>query len=156
MLLTVLRVIFFYVLCLVLATLLGTVAQTQINMWELQQLGVPLSWAERFAVTLSDLGSFTPFFGAMVAVSFVVALPVAHGLGKIFKPWRWLLFFLAGAVGIWVACLIANYVLPMPTFIAATRGATGLLIVMAAVGVGSWLFGRLTRPPVRRGLKVLG
>ncbi|WP_339842381.1 hypothetical protein [uncultured Halopseudomonas sp.] len=156
MLLTVLRVIFFYVIGVLLATVLGSIAQTQINLWELQQLAVSFPWAERLAVTLGDLAGFTPFFGVMVAVSFLVALPVAQGLGKIFKPWRWLLFFLAGAVGIWVACLVANYVLPMPTFIAATRETPGLLILMASVGIGSWLFGRLTRPPAKRGLRVLG
>jgi hypothetical protein len=156
MLLTVLRVIFFYVIGVLLATVLGSIAQTQINLWELQQLAVSFPWAERLAVTLDDLAGFTPFFGVMVAASFLVALPVAQGLGKIFKPWRWLLFFLAGAVGIWVACLVANYVLPMPTFIAATRGTPGLLILMASVGIGSWLFGRLTRPPAKRGLRVLG
>lgn len=156
MLLTILRMIFFYLICVLLATVLGTVVQTQLNMWELQQLGVPLPWSERLAVTLRDLGGFLPFFVVMVAVTFIVALPAAHGLGKIFKPWRWLLFFLAGAVGIWVAFLVANYVLPMPTFIAATRETPGLFIVMAAVGMGSWLFGRLTRPPARRGLRVLG
>lgn len=156
MLLTILRVIFFYLVCVLLATAFGTIAQTQLNMWELQQLGVQIPWSERLAVTLRDLGGFTPFFAVMVAATFIVALPVAQGLGKIFKPWRWLLFFLAGAVGIWVAFLVANYVLPMPTFIAATRETPGLLIVMASVGIGSWLFGRLTRPPAKRGLRVLG
>ncbi|WP_373185803.1 hypothetical protein [Halopseudomonas sp.] len=156
MLMTILRVIFFYLVCVLLATALGSIAQTQLNLWELQQLGVPIPWSERLDATLRDLGGFTPFFGVMVAATFVVALPVAHGLGKIFKPWRWLLFFLAGSVGIWVAFLTANYVLPMPTFIAATRETPGLLIMMAAVGMGSWLFGRLTRPPARRGLRVLG
>ncbi len=156
MLLTILRVIFFYLVCVLLATALGTIAQAQINMWELQQLGVPIPWPERLSTTLRDLGGFTPFFIVMVAAAFLVALPVAHGLGTIFRPWRWLLFFLAGGVGIWVAFLVANYVLPMPTFIAATRETPGLLIVTAAVGIGSWLFGRLTRPPAKRGLRVLG
>ncbi|MFT6429501.1 MAG: hypothetical protein ACJAXR_000648 [Halopseudomonas sp.] len=156
MLLTILRVIFFYLVCVLLATILGTVAQTQLNLWELQQLGVPIPGAERLATTLGDLSGFTPFFSVMVAAAFLLALPAAHGFGMVFKPWRWLLFFLAGAVGIWVSFLVANYVLPMPTFIAATRHTPGLLIVMAAVGIGSLLFGRFTRPPARRGLRVLG
>ena len=85
-----------------------------------------------------------------------LALPLAEALGRIFKPWRWLLYFLAGFVGIWAACELANYVLPMPTFIAATRETPGLLSLMAAVGLGSALFGRLTKPKARRGLRVLG
>ena len=41
-------------------------------------------------------------------------------------------------------------------FIAATRETPGLLSLMAAVGLGSALFGRLTKPKARRGLRVLG
>lgn len=156
MLITVLRVLFFFVISVLVATVLGTLAQTQLNLYELQQLGTPISVEQRAVTSLRDLTGFTPIFGLMVAVTFVFALPVAAGLGRIFKPWRGLLFALAGGVGIWVAFRTADYFLPMPTFIAATRETLGLLLMMVAVAVGSWLFGRMTRPPVKRGLRVLG
>lgn len=156
MLITVLRVLFFFLLSVLVATVLGTLMQSQLNLYELQQLGTPISLEQRMLTSLRDLTGFTPIFALMVSVTFICALPVAAGMSRIFKPWRGLLFALAGGVGIWVAFRVADHFLPMPTFIAATRETTGLLLMMAAVAVGSWLFGRLTRPVVKRGLRVLG
>lgn len=151
-----LRVFAFYLLAVLVATVLGCLVQTQINLAALQLMDVPISWTERLVSSGQDLLNFTPLFGIMVAVALLLALPVAEALSRIFRPWRWLLFALAGAAGIWVAFKVANYYLPMPTFIAATRDVYGLLAMMAAVAVGSWLFGRLTRPKNKRGLRVLG
>lgn len=156
MLITVLRIFFFFVFSVLVATVLGSLVQTQLNLYELQQLGTPISVEQRMVTSLRDLAGFTPIFGLMVAVTFIFALPVAAGLGRIFKPWRGLLFALAGGVGIWVAFRVTDHFAPMPTFIAATRDTWGLLLMLAAVAVGSWLYGRLTRPIVKRGLRVLG
>ena len=155
-LVSVLRILFFYLLSVVLATVLGSLVQTQFNLFFLQQMAVSVDVPTRLATSWHDLLYFTPVFGAMVAATFVLALPVAEALGRIFKPWRGLLYLLAGGGGIWVAFTLANYLLPMPTFIAATRVTAGVLCMMLAVGIGSWLFGRLTKPKARRGLRVLG
>ena len=144
-LMTVLRIVFLYLLAVLVATLLGSLVQTQFNLAALQAMDVP-----------DDLLTFTPIFVVMVAATLLLALPLAEVLGRIFKPWRWLLYFLGGFVGIWAAFTLANTLLPMPTFIAATRETSGLLSMMAAVGLGSALFGRLTKPKARRGLRVLG
>lgn len=156
MLITFLRLFFFFVLSVLLATVLGSLVQTQLNLNELVQLGTPLTMEQRLHTTLRDLLGFTPIFGLMVAVTFIAALPAAAFLGRIFKPWRWLLFLLAGGIGIWVAFRLTDHVAPMPTFIAATRDTQGLLLMMVAVALGSGLFGRLTRPVAKRGLRVLG
>lgn len=156
MVITFLRVFLYFLFSVLIATVLGTLMQSQLNLFELQQLGTAISAEQRLATSLRDLAGFTPIFALMVTASFIFALPVAAGMARIFKPWRGLLFTLAGGVGIWVAFRLADYLLPMPTFIAATRETTGLLLMMAAVAVGSWLFGRLTRPVIKRGLRVLG
>lgn len=155
-LMTVLRIVFLYLLAVLVATLLGSLVQTQFNLAALQAMDVPVDLATRLQSSLQDLMSFTPIFVVMVAATLLLALPLAEALGRIFKPWRWLLYFLAGFVGIWAAFSLADYLLPMPTFIAATRETPGLLSMMAAVGLGSALFGRLTKPKARRGLRVLG
>lgn len=152
----VLRIFVFYLLAVLVATILGCLVQTQINLAALQQLDVPISWSDRLTSSWQDLLNFTRIFGIMVAAALLPALPVAAVLSRIFRPWRWLLFALAGALGIWAAFIAANLYLPMPTFIAATRETYGLLAMMAAVAVGSWLFGYLTRPKSKRGLRVLG
>ena len=153
---TVLRIVFLYLLAVLVATLLGSLVQTQFNLAALQALDVPVDASTRLHSSLHDLRFFSPFLALMVAACLLLALPLAEALGRIFKPWRWLLYFLAGFVGIWAACALANYLLPMPTFIAATRETPGLLSLMAGVGLGSALFGRLTKPKARRGLRVLG
>ncbi|MAB26020.1 hypothetical protein ACS8E9_00345 [Pseudomonas neustonica] len=153
---SVLRILFCYLLSVALGTVLGSLVQTQFNLFFLQEMGVPVELPTRLATSWHDLLHFTPLFSVMVAATLLLALPVAEGLGRIFKPWRGLLYLLAGGGGIWVAFTLANYLLPMPTFIAATRGTAGLLCMMLAVGIASWLFGRLTKPKARRGLRVLG
>ncbi|SDT87761.1 hypothetical protein [Halopseudomonas salegens] len=156
MLLSLLRVLLFFLFAVIVATVLGTLVQTQLNLAALQMIGVEVGLADRLTTTWRDLLGFTPIFVALVAASLLCALPVAELLGRVFKPWRGVIYALAGAVGIKVAFDVADYLLPMPTFIAATRGLGGLLLMMVAVGVGSWLFGRLTRPVKKRGLRVLG
>ncbi|MBQ0744186.1 MAG: hypothetical protein KBT85_12885, partial [Pseudomonas sp.] len=102
MLITVLRVLFFFLLSVLVATVLGTLMQSQLNLYELQQLGTPISLEQRMVTSLRDLTGFTPIFALMVTVTFICALPLAAGMARIFKPWRGLLFALAGGVGIWV------------------------------------------------------
>lgn len=151
-----LRVIAFYLLAVLVAAFLGCLVQTQIHLAALQQLEVPASATARLADTWPDLLSFAQLFLIMVAATLAVALPVAEGLSRVFRPWRWLLFALAGAGGIWLAFKVVGQFLPTYSFPAATLEMPGLLAIMASVGVGSWLFGRLTRPRGKRGLRVLG
>lgn len=151
-----LRIIAFYLLAVLVATFLGCLVQTQIHLAALQQLEVPASATARLADTWPDLLSFAQLFLIMVAATLVATLPVAELLSRIFRPWRWLLFVLAGAGGIWLSLVIMARFLPTYSFPAATLEMPGLLAIMASVGVGSWLFGRLTRPRGKRGLRVLG
>lgn len=155
-LISVLRVILFFILAVVVAVVLATLAQTQFNLLELQKIGVEILPAERIDSTIKDLLGFSPLMAALVVATFIVALPVAEGVARILKPWRLVVYFLAGAVGIWVAFQVVDWYAPPPVFIAATRELPGTLSMMAAVGVGSGLFGRLVRPRARRGLRVLG
>jgi hypothetical protein len=106
----ILRVIYPGVL---LATILGTVAQTQLNLWELQQLGAPDPRAERLQPHFVICGSFRRRSLLISAGS-----RLRWSCGAWFSPWRWLPL-LAGAVGIVVPRRQLR--LPMPTFIAATR-----------------------------------
>ena len=96
-LMTVLRIVFLYLLAVLVATLLGSLVQTQFNLAALQAMDVPVDLATRMQTSLQDLLSFTPIFVIMVAATLLLALPLAEALGRIFKPWRWLLYFLAGA-----------------------------------------------------------
>lgn len=149
----ILRVIAFYLLAVLVATLLGALVQAQINLAALAE--APVSIGDRLAAAWQVLPGLLPVFAAMVAGTLVIVLPIAEALSRIFRPWRWLLFALAGAGGIWVAFKVVGSYLSLPE-ITAPGQTWQWLAMLVAVAVGSWLFGHLSRPKARRGLRVLG
>lgn len=150
------RIILVFLLAVLIAVVLGTIVQTQVNLADLSAMGVPVPLDVRLQTTAKDLLGFTPLMTILVGASFLIALPAAELVSRVLKPMRVLVYFLAGAVGIWVAFQAVDWYAPPPVFVAASRDWPGLLAVMAAVGVGSAVFGLITRPKARRGLRVLG
>ncbi len=139
-------VLLYFAIAVLIATALGSIVQTQFNAAAIADLGFAVSFQNRIAMTLHDLGSFTPIYGLMVGVTLLFALPVAALAARWIGGYAvW--FLAAGAVGIFVAFMLANAVLPMPTFIAATRGVGGILAMMLSAAVGAWAFGVLLARP---------
>ncbi|MFA5677374.1 MAG: hypothetical protein WC953_03055 [Pseudomonas sp.] len=149
----ILRVVIFYLLAVALATILGGLVQAQIELAALAE--PPATFGARLAATWLVLPGLLPTFVAMLAAAFVVVLPIAEGLSRIFRPWRWLLFGLAGAGGIWAAFKVVGTLLP-ETAITTPSQTWQWLAMLIAIAISSWLFGHLTRPKARRGLRVLG
>lgn len=152
-LVAILRVIASYLLAVLVATILGVLVQSQIELAALAE--PPATVGARLDATWRVLPGLLPVFVAMLALAFAVALPIAEGLSRIFRPWRWLLFGLAGAGGIWAAFKVAGSLVPAATVTAPTQ-AWQWTALLVAVAVGSWLFGQLIKPRSRRGLRVLG
>lgn len=138
-----------FVLAVVVATVLGSIIQTQFNLAAIAGLGVDIPLRMRFGTTLHDLWRFTPVFGAMVTVTLLAALPAAALLARALPEWRGALFFVAGAAGILTTFVIVNAALPMPTFIGATRGVLGTTMLMLSVAFGAWLFATIVWRRVR-------
>lgn len=132
----------YFVIAVLIATALGSIVQTQFNATAIADLGFDVVLRDRIAMTLHDLGAFTPIYGLMVGTTLMLALPVAVLAARWVGGYS-LWFLAAGAVGIFVAFVVANAVLPMPTFIAATRGIGGILSMMFSAAVGAWAFGRM-------------
>ncbi|UUD62617.1 hypothetical protein D16iCDA_12990 [Pseudomonas seleniipraecipitans] len=125
------------------ATLLGSIVQTQFNLAALQQLGATIPGSIRVHATVHDLFSFSPTFAALIIAAFIVALPVATWLSSALAPLRWLIFALAGALAVWLALSVANAVAPMPTLIGANRTLAGTLALMVCGSLGSLAYARL-------------
>lgn len=153
-LIAVLRVIAFYLLAVLVATILGGLVQAQLNLLALAE--PPTDLAGRLAASWQLLPGLLPVVAAMVAVALLITLPIAEALSRIFRPWRWLLFALAGAGGIWAAFKVAALYPALPASITLPAGNWQWIAMLLAVAIGSWLFGLLTRPKARRGLRVLG
>src|SRR5690606_6915882 len=149
----ILRVALFYLLAVLLATILGGLAQAQIELAGLAE--APATFGERLAATWRMLPELLPTLAAMLGAAFIITLPIAEALARVFRPWRWLLFGLAGAAGLWAAYRVVDGCMPQ---LAVTPPGQSWqwAAVLVAVAIGSWLFGHLTRPRARRGLRVLG
>jgi MFS family permease len=128
-----------------LAAVAGSLAQTQINLLALQQLGAPISWADRAATSGEDLLGFAPAWLGLVAIGFAVALPVSAWIARRYGR-RLFWFALAGGAAVLVILLSMNALLGI-TPVAAARTITGLLLMAASGALGGALAGLLTRPP---------
>lgn len=122
-----------------LATVWGSVVQTQWNLQALVALEVPVPLALRATTTLQDLAGFAPLYGALVAAGWLPAFALAAGMARRLPSWRLPLFIAAATVGLVVAVRAVDAVAPMPVFIDATRSTTGLLAMAAGAALGGWL-----------------
>lgn len=134
-----------FVLAVLVAAAWGSVVQTQFNLAGLAALGADIPLALRLQTTGFDLLGFGPFFAAIAAVTFLVAFPVAHRLGRHESRTGW--FALAGFAGLVVAIKLIDMMVPPPVLIAATRTVAGLIAVALAGAMGGTVFAwRRARP----------
>lgn len=126
----------------VTTAVLGTLIQTQLNLFELAKLGVDVPFAVRASTSLHDLIGFAPVFAAIVGGGFLVALPVAGWLGRRRPAARRWLPILAAATAIAVA-LIAMRLAVGLTLIAAARSPLGFALLAASGALGGWLFAKI-------------
>ncbi|WP_347505738.1 hypothetical protein [Pseudomonas anguilliseptica] len=140
-----LRTLLYFFLAVLLASVMGTVLQTQFNLANLQALGAPMPLGVRVQTTCLDLLGFSPTFAVLVILGFTFALPAASLLARVWPMGRWLLFILAGAIVVLAAMALANALLPMPTLIGANRSLAGTLGLMACGSLGALLFAVLVR-----------
>lgn len=140
-----LRLLFVFVLAVLLTSAFASIFQTQSNLAALQALGVPVSFDVRLGTTCLDLLGFTPTFVLLTGAGFAVALPFSLWLAQRLPPLRWGIFVVAGAVAIWLALAVANSLAPVPTLIAADRDPLGTLVFMVCGSAGALLFGLLCR-----------
>lgn len=130
------------------AAILGSVAQTQFNLAFIAQLGVEVPLAVRLESTVADLVGFAPLYAAAVAVAFAIAFSLTELVARR-MAWRGSLFAIAGGAAIAVAILLANAALPM-TPVAATRVVSGIAVLALAGAVGGWVYHALRGTPAPR------
>lgn len=125
------------------AYVVGAIASTQMVLNAVDRLGVPVDAATRVSAVLHDLPAMAPAYLAAIAITFLIALPVA-ALAMRFVPGpRTLGYALAGTVALAALHLIIPAVLgmhPLP----ATRSVIGLAWQAAAGAVGGYVFARLS------------
>lgn len=127
-----------------LASAWGSVVQTRWNLQALVDVGVSIPASDWVQVIGQDLMGFAPVYGGILAVGWLMALPVASGLARWWPAGRSVLLALAAGVGMVAAVRAVDAVAPMPVFIDATRGLPGLLTMAAGAVLAGWLYARLS------------
>ena len=127
-----------------LAAAWGSVVQTQWNLQALVDVGVSVPVSDWVRVTGQDLIGFAPVYGGILAVGWLLALPVASGLARWWPAGRSALLAAAAGVGMVAAVRTVDAVAPMPVFIDATRHLPGLLAMAAGAVLAGWLYAHFT------------
>lgn len=131
-----------WVAAVLLTTVLGSVAQTQFNLAALIELGAQIPASLRLKTTALDIIGFSPSFGPLVAIGFLIAFGVARGLRMIAPGPGITWYALAGGVAVLTILLSLNMAFDI-TPIAAARTNLGLGCLVAGGLVGGAVFARL-------------
>lgn len=134
-----------FLLAVLVTTLIGTLIQTQINLAALGSIGVAVDAPTRLATTGADLLGFTPMFGPIVAVGFLIAFLIAALMGRWWPQGKALLYPLAGFAAIITAMLLMAAIFKL-TPVAAARSTFGLIALSLSGALGGWTFAALQRP----------
>lgn len=129
-----------------LATVWGSVVQTQWNLQALVEVGVAIPLVERARATWQDLIGFAPVYGGILAAGWLPALAAAAWLARRWPTWRSPLLACAAGAGMVAAVRAVDVAAPMPVFIDATRHLPGLLVMAAGAVMAGLIYAQLTTP----------
>tara|TARA_B110000914_G_C15369188_1_gene402332 strand:- start:171 stop:644 length:474 start_codon:yes stop_codon:yes gene_type:complete len=128
-----------FLAAVIAAYVLGAIFVSQGNIASIVAMDFDVSVAQRFDAALHDVTNMTDIYLPVIAVSYLISMPVATFLIKYAPQLRTLLYVLAGATGLLVIHLILKLVLGI-SGIAPTRTLVGLIAQAIAGGVGGYLF----------------
>lgn len=147
------RLLLAFLTAVLVATVWGSIVQTQFNLNALVGIGVDISPGVRVRTTASDIFSgFSPTYGAYVVlpsllVAFAAAWLLSHIQPKYTMPW----FTLAGAVAILIGNPVVNFLSPLALLVGATRDFSCLALMALGGGAAGVIFVIIVRyasPPV--------
>ena len=132
------RLISFLVAGLV-AYVVAVLFYTQINLSNLTDLGIDISFSDRLAAASHDLLSMTGMYLPIMLVALLVAFSLAAIVIRFLPNLRTLGFVLAGMVGVLAMVLFFSSFLGTNP-IAVTRSSLGLLSQCGAGGIGGLVY----------------
>ena len=132
------RLISFLVAGLV-AYVIAVLFYTQINLSNLTDLGIDISFSDRLAAASHDLLSMTGMYLPIMLVALLVAFSLAATVIRFLPNLRTLGFVLAGMVGVLALVMFFSSFLGTNP-IAVTRSSLGLLSQCGAGGIGGLVY----------------
>ena len=137
------RLISFLVSGLV-AYVIAVLFYTQINLSNLTDLGIDLSFSDRLAAATHDLLSMTGMYLPIMLVALLVAFSLAAIVIRFLPNLRTLGFVIAGTVGVLALVLFFSSFLGTNP-IAVTRSSLGLLSQCGAGGIGGLVYALVSK-----------
>lgn len=122
-----------------LAYVIASVLATQVILARIEALGVTVDLRDRLYATGHDIVGLLGTYLPLMLIAFLVAMPVAAGLGKLLPRLRFVFFGLAGIAAVVAIHLIMKQVLGL-NGIAAVREPLGLGLQGFAGWCGGYLF----------------
>lgn len=140
----VIRSIGAFLVAVLVTYLIGAVLATQHVLASLTSMGMNIDFGVWVHATLHDLIGMAPTYAPLLAVAFLVALPVILLICRGRPGWRRIGY----TTGFFTAVIVMHTIMPMVlnvTPIAATRFFSGLIQQGLAGAVGGFVFYRLGR-----------
>lgn len=142
------KIVLAYIAAVVTAYVAAVLAYTQLNLANVVEMGLPVSFKDRIGAAGHDLIGMASLYLPIIAV----ALLLAFGFTAIVLRWvpqlRTLGYLLAGFVGIFVVDYALGALLTGGTHpLAVTRTTIGLLSQCLAGALGGYVFILLSRKP---------
>ena len=133
------RIISSYLLAVLVAYITGAVFVSQGNIAAVTSMGFEISMAQRFEATLHDIANMYDIYLMLIALVFLIALPVAELIIRRFPELRLVGYMSAGFVAMVAIHVILKAVLGL-SGIAPTRELFGLLAQGIAGALGGFVF----------------
>ena len=134
-----LRLCTHFLVAVVFAFVIASLFHSQFVMAELAKVGVEISLNDRLSMSIDDLLGLYPTYGIVIAVSYFIAFSVTNLLTKRFKLSPYILYFLAGGIGVAVALLAMHPILNI-TLLAGARSTFGFACQSLAGAIGGGMF----------------
>jgi hypothetical protein len=139
MLNTVIRNMGGFFTAVIAAYILGAIFISQGNIASIIAMNFDVTLAQRLDAAIHDVTHMTDIYLPIIAISYLIAMPIAALIIKYVPNLRIIGYVLAGAAGLLAIHLIMKMVLGF-SGIAPTRTVVGLLAQAIAGGVGGYLF----------------
>ncbi len=137
-----------FVAAVIVAYLVAVISYTQLNLANLVEMGLSVSFGDRVGAGLHDLAGMAPLYLPIIGVALLLGFSVAALIIRFVPQLRSLGYVLAGFVAIYaVDFALGNLVASGTHPLAVTRTTVGLLSQCFAGAVGGYVFVRMLGTP---------
>ena len=133
-----------FLLAVLVAYVIAVLFYTQINLSNLTDLGIDISFADRFGAASHDLFSMAGMYLPIMLVALFIAFSLAAIVIRFLPNLRTVGFVVAGTAGVLALVLFFSSFLGTNP-IAVTRSVLGLLSQCGAGGVGGLVYALVSR-----------